>query len=174
MGRVWEYLPEIYDRDAGTTELGILVAVGSDFGNGVEILTDELAKDAVTSSVKNAHAGSIGHKCIVDEEADDLHALVAAKSTDIYLAGEIQCGFTYLILRGGTYDVHRAALGLRCLSRLKFVELHIDLNGSESHQSLTPIDFEDASRRTLAVHLDITAYLELTYHLLHRGRGKAR
>ena len=47
---------EIDYGDAGSAKLHMLVSIVGDIGDGSEVLTDELAQDAVALAMEDAHA----------------------------------------------------------------------------------------------------------------------
>ena len=67
--------------DAGTAKLHMLVANVADVGNGAEILTYELAQNAVAFAMEDAHAAHTNEYGIVNEILHLVKCLVAAHAS---------------------------------------------------------------------------------------------
>ena len=63
---------KVYHRDASPTELHILICKMADIRLCAQILTDQLAQDAIAFAMENAHSGHAHENGIVNEIADRL------------------------------------------------------------------------------------------------------
>ena len=93
------------------TKLDVLVVIFTDGWNGVQVLADKVAQNAVSGAVKDAHAAHANQGSIINKVHYGLYGLVTAHSThiDIRLEGKLAvidvivgllahiCGCAYLL-----------------------------------------------------------------------------
>jgi hypothetical protein len=79
----------VYNGDAGTAELHVLVVEFLYVGNSREILTNQLAQGTCASTVKNAHTRHSYKYRIVYEVHYNIQRLVTAKSTNVKVLMEV-------------------------------------------------------------------------------------
>ena len=58
--------------------------------NGLQILTDELAKDACSCTMKDAHARHAHEYCVINEISDGIDGVVSAHSPHVKVLLEIE------------------------------------------------------------------------------------
>jgi hypothetical protein len=67
----------------------VLIATADDVGEGIEVVADEFAEDAVALAVQDAHGVGTYEDGIVDEVLNLKQCLVASQTANVYLLTEI-------------------------------------------------------------------------------------
>ena len=80
---------EIDYGDAGSAKLHMLVSIVGDIGDGSEVLTDELAQDAVALAMEDAHALHTHEDGIVDEVLHGIERFVATHASHVEVLVEV-------------------------------------------------------------------------------------
>ena len=80
---------EIDYGDAGSAKLHMLVGIVGDIGDSSEVLTDELAQDAVALAMEDAHALHTHEDGIVDEVLHGIERFVATHASHVEVLVEV-------------------------------------------------------------------------------------
>ena len=83
-------LLEVDDGDAGAAEADVLVGKMGHTGDGREVLSDELAEDAVARAVEDADAVGADLDSVVDEVGHGLQGFVATHAAEVDVLVEMQ------------------------------------------------------------------------------------
>ncbi len=83
------FLFQIDYGDAGSAELYVLIAGREDVGDGVKILADELAKNAVALAMKDANASDTDEYGIVNEILNGIESLVTTHPSYVKILTEL-------------------------------------------------------------------------------------
>lgn len=92
-------LVKVYHGDACPAKLYVLVAIGTDIGDGMQVLANQLAQDAAARAVEDAHTRHAHENGIVDEVGDGIDSLIAAHAAHVQILAEIQLARVYRLAR---------------------------------------------------------------------------
>ena len=107
---------QLYDSDASTAELHMLVAIALDTAHTVQVLTDGHFQRAGTRAMQDAHALGIELDGIIDEIGNGLQGLVGTHAAHVDIGFEIQLARTYLVGRAAAQRFGLGQFRPRCAS----------------------------------------------------------
>ena len=162
---------KIYDCDACTTKLHMLVAISSDIGYRRKILTDKLAEDARTRAVEYAYPAHSHQYGIVDEVGDGMESLVATHTAHIQVLLEMELALVddgtaalSAIRQGGHHGSgrRRELLGCRSRSTLQPFGTHLGTHVTKDDGGHLAIHHLDGSYRGQPLDTHRVASLQRT------------
>ena len=106
---------ELDHSNTCSAELYVFVVGRDDARHGLQILPNDLPEGSCACAVKDADAGGIDQKSIVDEVGDCLQCFVSSHAPNIYLLSEVKVLLSDAVLR---LSAHYHGLG--CLVAFSF------------------------------------------------------
>ena len=83
------FLLKIYNRDAGTAELNMLIGIMCHIRNAAQVLADELSEDSVALAMENSNSWHTYQDGIVNEILNGIQCLIATHTSYIQILMEI-------------------------------------------------------------------------------------
>ena len=133
----------------------------------VEIIADELAQDACSGAVQDAHSASSHQYGIVDEVGDSLQCFLAAHASYVNVLLEVQVFVAYLVLCIAAYkgDDSLPLVLFGLLGTYQPLDIHGGLHHAEGHRSLLAVYLVDDTHGGLSLQFYCIAGLQRLFCL---------